>query len=502
MWDFAPTRNEFIDALVNRIGLTIIKGNLWTNPLAKFKRGLLEYGDTIEEVNIGLLEAKTYDPDRDYLEKDIFGAETPDVQSSFHKVNRQNYYKLTIKEPLLRRAFLTPNGLSEFITKLMATPTTSDSWDEFLLMASLFEEYERAGGFFKVNIPDLGVSTSDGNDSRYALRRMREMSGNLGFISTHYNASGMPVAATPDELELFITPEANAAMDVEALAGAFNIGKAEFASRTTIVPKEHFNIPGAQAVLTTRDFFVVADQRLENTSAPNPVGLFQNYFFHHWQVISASRFVPAVLFTTDEGTVINLDATPVVSVSALTLTDTEGGALTKATRGDMALVAGSAVTDPTGGPNDAVRLELTGALSERTYLSKTGVLYIAIDEDSESVTVTAYATDTDIPQTKATLVIPIIGDKAEMWPNPEVLTDDDSDSLLEVTPVAPTFTTPDAIHVPNSDKVVYKNGATVVTGTDFTITGATGAQVTIVATGATGYEIKSGATASWTFTKA
>src|SRR5699024_1896471 len=74
-----PNQNAFLDALVNRIGSVIVRNNSWTNPLAEFKRGMLEFGDTIEEINVGLIQARSYDPNREYLERDIFGTHTPHV---------------------------------------------------------------------------------------------------------------------------------------------------------------------------------------------------------------------------------------------------------------------------------------------------------------------------------------------------------------------------------------------------------------------------------------
>src|SRR5690349_838319 len=58
---YRPARNQFIDALVNRIGLTYAQSVSWSNPLAEFKRGMLGFGDTIEEIQLGLIKAKTYD---------------------------------------------------------------------------------------------------------------------------------------------------------------------------------------------------------------------------------------------------------------------------------------------------------------------------------------------------------------------------------------------------------------------------------------------------------
>src|SRR5699024_12166869 len=86
-----PQRNEFLNALINRIGLVLIRDQNWNNPLAKFKRGMLEWGDTIEEIQTGLTQAYVYNHDREYLERDIFGTYRPEAQSSFHKINRENY---------------------------------------------------------------------------------------------------------------------------------------------------------------------------------------------------------------------------------------------------------------------------------------------------------------------------------------------------------------------------------------------------------------------------
>lgn len=510
MLSWSPTRNEFVDALVNRIGMNIYRYNSWTNPLGKFKRGMLEFGDTIEEVNVGLLEAKRYNPDREYLEEDLFGQERPDVQSSFHKINRQDFYKLTVNESLLKRAFLADDGLSGFITSLMAAPETSDNYDEFLLMTSLFGEYDKAGGFFYVNTPDVAASGSTETDAKSFLRSVREYSQKLPFISTHYNAAGMPVAASPDELELFITPEASAAIDVEALAAAFNIEKAAIPSRTTVIPRENFGVVGAQAVLTTRDFFVVADSKLETTSVYNPVGLHSNYFLHHWQTISASRFVPALLFTTGEGSVITIADTPVTGVTPITVTDSEGVSVTdqSVVRGDLYQLDAEAITD---GDNTVVRWDIEGATSNLTRLTQSGVLVIGADERGTAGTmkVVATAVDTSVVQKTAELVLQPVGDLLELWPNPEVLQDSNLNGLPEVTPaeiVQPTATAgkdKNVVIIPSVEGVYYTATPTTggVTGTivdsgRYPITEDTN----FMALPSNGYEIATGAVTSWSIT--
>lgn len=180
--------NEFESSLVNRIGLVLYRNMTWTNPLAKFKVGQLNYGDTIEEIMVGLLTAKTYDPAREYMEKELFGTSKVETQTSYHQVSRTNMYSLTVNEPVLQQAFLSEGGLASYIAQVMAAPTNSDNVDEFLLMCSLFELYDNAGGFFNIHVDDISAQGSTAAQANYALRRMREMGAKLPFMSRLYNA--------------------------------------------------------------------------------------------------------------------------------------------------------------------------------------------------------------------------------------------------------------------------------------------------------------------------
>lgn len=495
--DYRPGWNEFVDALINRIGMVLVKSNLWTNPLSKFKRGMLQVGDTIEEINVGLIKSRVYNPDRLALERDIFGNYPPDVQSSFHKINRQEYYPITINEPLLQRAFIDNTGLSGFVAATMNAPLTSDQWDEFLLTTSLFGEYYNAGGFYKVQVDDVTELDSTAAEAKSFLRNVRSYASTLTFMSSLYNAAGMPMAVQPEDLELFITPEALAAIDVEALAAAFNIDKSNMPARITVIPKEHFRIPGVQAVLTTRDFFVIADARIETTNAFNPVTLSNNYFLHHWEVISASRFTPAILFTTEAGTVLEIVDTPVTGVSALTVNEPDGDVVTSVKRGLLYQVVGAATTE---GDNDSIRLTISGNESNKTYITQAGVLHVAPDETANTITVKAFAVDSAEPQFTSEVSVTVVGDLLDLWPTPEVLLDADNDGIEEVTPKPLTKTAENTVIIPSVTGVQYqKNGVNVTNGSVQTVTAVSPAVDTFTAVARAGYEITAGATTSWTF---
>lgn len=424
---YQPDRNEFYDALVNRIGSVIARASAWENPLARFKQGMMGFGDTIEEVQTGLIRARIYDPRREYLEKDIFGQYPNEAQSNFHTITRQEYYPLTVNDAMLRRAFLDDTGVSSLIGQLMQAPTTSDNWDEFLQTTALLGEYDRVNGFHRVQVDDVAGRESTSLEAKALLRQIRAYADKLTFLSRQFNAAGMPVHAKKSELVLLVSPDVNAALDVEALAAAFNIDRTDVGMLTVVIPEENFNIEGAQAILTTEDFFMIADTLLENRNAPNPVSLSTNYFLHHHSIISASRFAPAILFTTKLGEVIEIVDTPVTSVSDIVITKPDGttvAASASLARGSYYDVEADAITTPAGGVNDGVRYELTGATADHTFLTQSGTLYVPDNEAAPRLTIKAVATGVeageDAPSTSRTVTL--TGDIVNFWPKPQVTT--------------------------------------------------------------------------------
>lgn len=406
--EYRPMMNEFIDALVNRIGDVVIKSKVWSNPLAQFKRGMMQYGDTIEELATTLLQAKRYDPNKCY--DDVFKCNPPDVMSNFHSINRQDMYELTINDMLLRRAFLTDYGLQDLVGRVMETPYTSDYWDEYLIMRNLFAEYARIDGFYKVQVPDAASASTraEKQDNAMAITEaVRSMAGKMRFISGQYNAAGVPTFTNPDELVLFATPEFIAMLDVNVIAFAFNASSADINMRT--VPVDDFGIDGCQAILCDREFFMCADTLIDFESIRNPKAISWNYWLHHHGIYSVSRFVNAVMFTTEAGTSVTVPAIKATGVT-LDYAEVDGVKPTYAEKGGktrlVATVQGTVTPQTEGysvpqGVTFAITANNTGVeaggvkLKMGTFIDAEGVLHVAEDETAENVTVTATSTYID-----------------------------------------------------------------------------------------------------------
>lgn len=400
---FTVQRNEFIDILVNRIGDVVFRAKVWNNPLAVLKRGMMKYGDTVEEIAVGLLKAKRFDPNQCYT--DVFACNPPEVFANFHRINRQDRYDMTINESLLRRAFVDDYGISRMLESIMNMPYNSDAFDEFIIMKRLFAEFDRIGGFYKVNVPTVTDATQ-GEARRTAAaiitEKIRAIAGDMGFFTGKFNAQGVPTFTEPGGFVLITTPKYNALLDVNVIAQAFNVSAAELNFRTILI--DDFGIDGAVALLCDEDFIMCMDTLLEFRSIENPKGLSWNYFLHHWGVYSLSTFINAVLFTEEAGTT---ETIPDITVDTVTVTiapekdgtvpeyapiggrlrllATSTGTITPATEGytvPQAVVWSISATD--GKP-----------LSDLTFIDPEGVLHVGAAETNTKLTVKAVSTYID-----------------------------------------------------------------------------------------------------------
>lgn len=368
--NYTPSKNEFLDALINRIGMVIISNRLYNNPLRRFKKGTLEYGESVEEIFVNLVKAKTFDQSR--AEQEVFKREIPNVDAVFHKLNRQDYYKITVSDFDLRQAFLSYAGVSDLITRLIESVYTSNNFDEFVLMKQLIVEWANEGNFYAVQVPQV---TAD--SAKSFVSTIKGYSNLFEFMSGAYNPMGVPTYSDKSRQVLIIDARIDALIDVEVLASAFNMNKAEFMGmRVTI---DNFaELTGAVAALVDEDFFMVFDNLLQMESIRNPEGLYWNYNLHVWQILSVSPYANAVLFTTDE---VEVES---VTVEPSTIT------LNKGSRYQF-----KANVTATGGASKAVGWSIQGQAKEGTSITPEGILIVASDEPtSTKITVTATSVTT------------------------------------------------------------------------------------------------------------
>lgn len=379
--------NEFVNALVNRIGLVILNNRMATNPLAALKKGRLAVGETIEEIYIDVIKAQTYDPRA--AQDTLFKRHLPNVSSVFHSVDSQLNYPLTISNEQLRKAFLSYDSLDRFIAGLVDSMYKSATLDEFIQMKQLISEWNENSRFIVEPI----TAVTDAASAREAMIKIKAVSDGMTIFNNQMNYAGVWTSTPKDEQYLITTPDFNARMDVDVLAAAFHMDKAEFAGHVIVVDNiGDLGDDGIEAILVDKNWYQVYDYLRTFKTAYNGEGLYWNYFYHVWMVYSLSPFANAVAFGTAAPTVTALTVTPT------TATVKAGGTVQITTT-----VTG------TGDPTSKCTFALAGNTDPETVVSTMGKVILGSKEtgslgtSKNQITVTA----TSVQDTSKTAVCTI-----------------------------------------------------------------------------------------------
>lgn len=363
MMGYQAGQNEFLSALVNRIGRVLITSKLYDNPLREFKKGFLEFGETTEEIFVNIAKAHEFNPS--IAEKQWMKRVIPDVQAVFHKLNYKNFYKATISNDMLRQAFLSWNGISDLIARIVDSMYTGANFDEYLCMTNLINLTMDAGHYYPISVNAITDETS----AKAFLTTLRATSNRLEFMSTTYNPMGVATHTPKRDQILIVSPETDAVVDVEALAYAFNMNKADIEQRKVLVD----NLPeNVIALLVDKDWFMVYDNFQNFTEQYNGEGLYWQYWFHVWKTFSTSPFANIIVFTTDAATVTGITVDPTTATVAK-------GASAKFT----------ATVTATGSAPTSVLWSVEGNDDPDTHITPEGLLAVSKNETSTSLTVTA-----------------------------------------------------------------------------------------------------------------
>lgn len=326
--DYPNLQNEFLSALVNRIGRVLITSKMYDNPWSMFKKGMLEFGETIEEIFVNI--AKPYQFDPEVAESTVFKREIPDVRSAFHIMNYQKYYKATIQNDQLRQAFLSWQGITDLIAKIVDAMYTGANYDEFQTMKYMLAKRILNGQLYPVTIPTVQT-----DNMKSIVSTIKSVSNKFEFMSSKYNLAGVQTHTKKAEQYLLVNSKFDAEMDVEVLASAFNMDKAEFAGHRVLVDSfgdldiERLNLLFADdptyteigeadlqaldsipAIIVDKDYFMIFDNFYNFTEQYNGEGLYWNYWYHVWKTFSISPFANNALFIPGTPTVTSVTVSP------------------------------------------------------------------------------------------------------------------------------------------------------------------------------------------------
>ena len=322
--DSPNLQNEFLNSLINRIGKVIIKTRLFENPLAMFNKGMLEYGETVEEVFVNLCDANQYNASAS--EDTVFKREFPDVKSQFHVVNSEIFYKQSVGRRELEKAFLSAEGVYDLVEYIIQKMYVSANYDEFLVM-----KYMIAVAALDGTMPIYPVTAvTDEASAKGLLKAVKLLSNNFEILSKDYNTAGVYNSSTKEDQYLIIDNANDANLSVDALAYMFGPAFASNdAKKVRIDGFDKLDIPrlkkvlgltqdpfnetqlaalaNIEAVLIDWAWFQIYYKLFETRYLENPENLYENTWLHAWKIYSRSVFENGVIFASGTNGVASVE---------------------------------------------------------------------------------------------------------------------------------------------------------------------------------------------------
>lgn len=401
--------NQFINALVNRIAIVRMQSATFNNPYRVLKKGYIEFGETVEDIFVSIAKGVDFDPEKGKSRE--FKRTFPDVRSAFHTMNWRVMYPVTIQDEDLKQAFLSLEGVQNLIAKIVDAVYTGAEYDEFLLFKYLMIKAISHG---KMKPESIG----DGTDLKESAVTFRATSNLLPFITSDYSEAGVKTNTPKERQIIFMDAKFNAQFDVNVLASAFNMDKADFMGRLFLIDNwtsfdnERFDVirensdgieevtagelallANVKAVIVDENWFQIYDNNNKFTEKYVASGMYWNYFYHTWKTVSSSPFANAVVFVTDEASV----ALPKTLTCEI---------ITKDVSEEAIVFAVSADTDGASlAPNSVHFIQTEALTTAGIAVQKYGAIIIPASQSATEITIeaevngTVYAGTTTITST-------------------------------------------------------------------------------------------------------
>lgn len=306
---YTPFMNEFINGLVNRILFQEAHNMTYDNPLRIFKGVDIPYGTDVQDSIANPAVATPYDSS---AMSDVLSPASPDVKTVYYRRNRQDKYKVTVYDAVLAGAFTNADTFNNFVSMILNTLTSGDNIDEFKLMKGVVGQAINDGN---INKTSLTAGADHRAFAETLVTDLRAKYLQFQFPSTKYNcyqkmakakgienATPLTTWTSPDRISVLVRADVAAYTDVEVLAKAFNMSKADFLGRQVMV--DSFGDTGdaakTLAIIADNTFLRTHDNRFQMAETPyNASTLSRTYFLHHWETMACSPFANAWAFTEE-----------------------------------------------------------------------------------------------------------------------------------------------------------------------------------------------------------
>lgn len=390
---YKSTQNAWVDQLMNRIVYTQVITKNFNNPLRQLQGEAIPLGYSGQEIYTNPATARKFN-DNDFI--GLLQKYDADVKVQYVQVNSELQYPVTISRARLKQAFVSWDSLESFITSI----TNS------LYQGAYIDQYNSTKGLVssayssnQVKVQQVAPLNSEANAKAF-ITAVRGAYFAFQQPSLNYNAwnqaggYGKPVTTwvQPEDIVFIIRGDAMAYLDVNVMAAAFNIDKADLLGRIIVV--DNFDVINRETgvkvfdgsniigIMADRNWFRIKEQTMEMDEFYNANNRSWQYYLATFMMYQYSLFANALVFAT---------VLPEVDVTELSFNNVSG----------ITLAAGTSKTvdlEVTPAPATAVinfTMSGSGVTTESLNNGRKVTLTAAADAAAGSQTLTAKSGDVE-----------------------------------------------------------------------------------------------------------
>lgn len=306
---YGPFMNQFLSYIVNKIVMQSVEAKMYNNPFSMLKGEGVPLGTDLELNYVNPALGRDYDIS---LGAQLLNVTKPDVKTCYFRMNRQRQFPITIPRELMQGAFTSWEQLDSMVAGMIQSLYSGNQIEEENLVKKLLTSSVADSVIAK---KELEYSALDpANSSVTFIKTIQKIALDMPHASSNFNnyqnyakANGITDATPaitwtdPSDLYLFIRSDVLTDCNVETLAGAFNMDKAQLVGR--LAPLPDFNYldfdsavdPTTKYWKTVKDtnkiLAIIADVRTfeyhDNLTTSgdfyNAAGMYTNQFFNVWQ---------------------------------------------------------------------------------------------------------------------------------------------------------------------------------------------------------------------------
>jgi hypothetical protein len=304
--------NDFI-GLLKKVVYTAVYSKTFNNPLAELEGERMPLGQFIEDVYINPAKARGFDVN-DFA--GLLQKYEAQVATQYLSVNSDLQYCVTITREKVRNAFTSWANLESLITGMVNS----------LYNGAYITRFNQCKGLalaaFEGNAVKYEVITDPTTEAtaKALVRKMRADFSKMQIPSTAYNAwadkkgegaFALKTWSDPEDIVILISADVEALVDVEVLAAAFNMSKADFIGHVIVV--DDFSqyaddgtvaVDGSmiKAMICDRAWFKIKTQDFAMDEFYNANNRTWQYYLNDVRMVNYSLFANAKVYTTAEPT--------------------------------------------------------------------------------------------------------------------------------------------------------------------------------------------------------